>query len=74
MIGSILMMAFREIRRNLLRSGLTVLGIVIGVAAVIVNVMLGAGTTQQIGSEISKMGSNMLTLMPSGNMRMGGAA
>jgi putative ABC transport system permease protein len=44
------------------------------VAAVIVIVTLGAGTTQQVGSEISKMGSNMLTLIPGGDMRMGGAA
>ena len=74
MLINILLMSMREIRRNLMRSGLTVLGIIIGVAAVIVIVTLGAGTTQQVGSEISKMGSNMLTLMPGGDMRMGGAA
>ena len=74
MIANTVLMALREILRNVLRSGLTVLGIVIGVAAVIVIVTLGAGTTQQVGSEISRMGSNMLTLMPSGDMRMGGAA
>ncbi len=74
MIGNTVVMAMREIRRNLLRSGLTVLGIIIGVAAVIVIVTLGAGTTRQVGSEISKMGSNMLTLVPGGEMRMGGSA
>ncbi len=74
MLINTLLMAMREIARNLLRSGLTVLGMIIGVAAVIVIVTLGAGTTQQVGSEISKMGSNMLTLMPGGEMRMGGAA
>ena len=74
MIGNTLIMALNEIRRNILRSGLTVLGIVIGVAAVIIIVTLGSGTTAQVGSEISKMGSNMLTLMPGGNRRMGGAA
>jgi putative ABC transport system permease protein len=74
MFTNTLLMALREIRRNVMRSGLTVLGIIIGVAAVIVIVTLGAGTTQQVGSEISKMGSNMLTLMPGGDMRMGGAA
>lgn len=74
MFTNTVLMAIREIRRNLMRSGLTVLGIIIGVAAVIVIVTLGAGTTQQVGSEISKMGSNMLTLMPGGDMRMGGAA
>jgi putative ABC transport system permease protein len=74
MLGNTLIMALKEIRRNVLRSGLTVLGIVIGVAAVIIIVTLGAGTTAQVGSEISKMGSNMLTLMQGGNHRMGGAA
>jgi putative ABC transport system permease protein len=74
MFTNTVLMAIREIRRNVMRSGLTVLGIIIGVAAVIVIVTLGAGTTQQVGSEISKMGSNMLTLMPGGDMRMGGAA
>ena len=74
MFTNTLLMALREIRRNVLRSGLTVLGIIIGVAAVIVIVTLGAGTTRQVGSEISKMGSNMLTVMPGGEMRMGGSA
>jgi len=74
MYANTFLMALREIRRNVLRSGLTVLGIIIGVAAVIVIVTLGAGTTQQVGSEISKMGSNMITLIPGGDMRMGGAA
>ena len=69
-----LLMALREIRRNVLRSSLTVLGIIIGVAAVIVIVTLGAGTTRQVQDEISKMGSNMLTIMPGGAMRMGGSA
>ena len=44
MIGNILLLSLREIRRNVLRSMLTTLGIVIGVAAVIVVVTLGAGT------------------------------
>ncbi len=69
-----LTMALKEIQRNLLRSGLTVLGIVIGVAAVIIIVTLGAGTTAQVSTEISNMGSNMLTLTPGGNRRMRGAA
>ena len=74
MLANTLIMALREIRRNVLRSGLTVLGIIIGVAAVIVIVTLGAGTTQQVGTEISRMGSNMLTVAPAGDMRMGGAS
>lgn len=74
MFGNTLLMAVREIRRNVLRSSLTVLGIIIGVAAVIIIVTLGAGTTSQVQAEIGKMGNNMLTLMPGGAMRMGGAA
>jgi putative ABC transport system permease protein len=74
MFGNTLLMAMREIRRNVLRSSLTVLGIIIGVAAVIVIVTLGAGTTRQVQDEIAKMGSNMITIMPGGGMRMGGSA
>ena len=74
MLLNTVLMSVREIRRNVLRSGLTVLGIIIGVAAVIVIVTLGAGTTAQVGSEISKMGSNMITVVPGGDMRMGGAS
>jgi putative ABC transport system permease protein len=74
MFANTLLMCLREIRRNLLRSGLTVLGIIIGVAAVIVIVTLGAGTTKQVQEEIGKMGSNMLVLSPGGERRMGGAS
>ncbi|MDA8142280.1 MAG: ABC transporter permease [Desulfobacteraceae bacterium] len=54
------LLAQREIRRNVLRSSLTVLGIVIGVAAVIVMVTLGSGATEKITGDITKLGSNML--------------
>jgi putative ABC transport system permease protein len=54
------LLAQREIRRNVLRSSLTVLGIVIGVAAVIVMVTLGGGATAKVSDDISKLGSNML--------------
>ncbi|MGD9600388.1 MAG: ABC transporter permease [Gammaproteobacteria bacterium] len=59
----------REIRRNALRSFLTVLGIVIGVAAVIVIVTLGSGATLQIREQIGALGSNMLIARP--GQRMG---
>jgi len=74
MLGNTLLLSYREIRRNVMRSALTVLGIVIGVAAVIVIVTLGTGTQDQVASEIAKMGSNMLTLSPSNQRRGGGAA
>lgn len=58
------LLAQREIRRNVLRSSLTVLGIVIGVGAVIAMVTLGGGATAKVAGDISKLGSNMLMIMP----------
>ncbi len=57
-------LAVREIRRNLLRSFLTILGIVIGVAAVITMVTLGNGATQAVSDQISSLGSNLLMVRP----------
>jgi len=59
-----LWLSFREIRRNLLRSFLTTLGIVIGVAAVITMVTLGRGATQAVSDQISSLGSNLLMVRP----------
>ena len=64
MIFNALLIAIREIRRNLTRSFLTVIGIVIGVAAVVTMVTLGRGATASIKEQISKMGSNLLILRP----------
>jgi putative ABC transport system permease protein len=64
MFYNALLLAIREIKRNLLRSFLTVLGIVIGVASVIAMVILGDATTANVKSGIEKLGSNMLTLRP----------
>jgi putative ABC transport system permease protein len=64
-----LLLAFREIRRNLLRSFLTILGIVIGVASVITLVTLGDGATKMVSDQISSLGSNLLSLRP--GQRMG---
>ncbi len=68
-------LAFRAIRRNLLRSFLTVLGIVIGVAAVITMVTLGNGATQAVRDQISSLGSNLLMVRPGQRLGpgMGGA-
>ena len=57
-------LALREISRNVLRSFLTVLGIVIGVASVIALVMLGDGATLSITEGLAKLGTNMLILQP----------
>jgi putative ABC transport system permease protein len=64
MISSTLLLALRQIRRNLLRSFLTVLGIVIGVAAVITMVTVGRGATQAVSDQISSLGSNLLMVRP----------
>jgi len=53
-------LALRSIRRNVLRSFLTLLGIVIGVAAVIAMLTIGSGTTEKVKSDIAKLGSNLL--------------
>ena len=57
-------LAFRAIRRNALRSFLTVLGIVIGVAAVIAMVTIGKGTTAKVQADLAKLGSNLLSVSP----------
>jgi len=64
MLWNTVLLALRAIRRNLLRSFLTVLGIVIGVAAVITMVTLGNGATQSVKDQISSMGSNLLIVVP----------
>ena len=62
MLINAFLLALKEIKRNILRSFLTILGIVIGVASVIAMVMIGDGTTANVKQSISKLGTNMLTL------------
>ena len=62
MLWNALLLALREIRRNVLRSILTILGVVIGVAAVIIMVTLGGGATRSVSSQIESMGSNLLMI------------
>ena len=64
MIRATLALALRELRRNGMRSGLTVLGVVIGVAAVITIVTLGAGARAKVTADVASLGRNMLVLMP----------
>lgn len=71
MLFSVFMLALRSVRRNLLRSFLTILGIVIGVAAVITMVTLGNGATQAIKTQISSLGTNLLMVNP-GQRQPGG--
>ncbi|WP_127471606.1 ABC transporter permease [Thiomicrorhabdus aquaedulcis] len=69
MIWNVLLLAFREISRNLMRSALTMLGIIIGVSAVITMVTVGNGATQKVTQQVSSLGSNLLMVMP--GQRMG---
>jgi putative ABC transport system permease protein len=62
-------LALRAIRRNLLRSMLTTLGIVIGVAAVVTMVTVGKGATRAVQAQIASLGSNLLMVRP--GQRMG---
>ncbi|HLC17418.1 MAG TPA: ABC transporter permease [Thermodesulfobacteriota bacterium] len=64
MLWNALLLALREIRRNVMRSSLTILGIVIGVAAVIIMVTIGNGATARVTEEIASLGSNLLILRP----------
>jgi putative ABC transport system permease protein len=64
MLWNALLLALRELRRNVMRSFLTILGIVIGVAAVIIMVTLGSGATVQVSQQIASLGSNVVILVP----------
>jgi len=70
MLYSVFLLALRSVQRNVLRSFLTILGIVIGVSAVITMVTLGNGATQAIKTQISSLGTNLLMVNP--GQRFGG--
>jgi putative ABC transport system permease protein len=72
MLLNTLLLALRSIRRNLLRSFLTILGIVIGVSAVITMVTLGNGATMAVQNQISSLGTNLLQVRPGQRMGPGG--
>jgi len=71
MLGNALVLALRELRRNVMRSFLTMLGIIIGVAAVIILVTLGSGATRQVTEQIASLGSNLLMVSPGKRMGPG---
>jgi putative ABC transport system permease protein len=72
MLGTTIILAFREIRRHLLRSFLTTLGIVIGVGAVVTMVTLGNGATKAVQQQISSLGANILQIRPGQGFGRGG--
>jgi putative ABC transport system permease protein len=69
MILNAILLAFRALRRNVMRSLLTMLGIVIGVAAVITVATLGAGASDSITSQVSSLGDKLLFITPSAEER-----
>lgn len=71
MLWETILLALREIRRNIMRSFLTTLGIVIGVAAVITMVTIGGGATVQVTEQIASLGSNLLIITSGQRMGMG---
>jgi putative ABC transport system permease protein len=72
MLANIFMLALRSVQRNMLRSFLTILGIVIGVSAVITMVTVGNGATVSIGAQISSLGTNLLIINPGQRLPGGG--
>lgn len=70
-ITNLFKIALRAIAANKLRSFLTMLGIIIGVASVITMLAIGQGSKKSIQKQISEMGSNMIMIMPGQDMRGG---
>jgi putative ABC transport system permease protein len=73
-IINLLRIALLALQRNKLRAFLTMLGIIIGVGAVIAMVAIGQGSKKSIQDQISAMGSNMITVRPNSNVTVGGGA
>jgi putative ABC transport system permease protein len=72
MLGTVFLLALRSIRRHILRSFLTILGIVIGVGAVVTMVTLGKATTAAVQQQISALGTNILQVRPGQGFGRGG--
>ncbi len=70
-VGAAAKVAVRSLRANRLRSLLTMLGMIIGVAAVIAMVAVGQGANEQIAAQIASVGSNLILILP-GSTTMGG--
>src|ERR1700759_1084701 len=68
---NLIRIAFKALQRNKLRAFLTMLGIIIGVAAVIAMVAIGQGSKKSIQDQLSSMGSNMITIRPNSNVAAG---
>ena len=66
-----LSMAWRALRRNRMRSALTMLGVIIGVASVIALVTIGKSATHQVTHEVEQLGDNLLWITPGGRTPRG---
>jgi putative ABC transport system permease protein len=73
-IFKLLELAWKALLRNKIRTSLTMLGIIIGVGAVITMVSIGEGSKQSIRNQLSGMGSNMITIRAHSNSTVGGGA
>ncbi len=71
-IPSTFKISLRALRVNKMRSALTMLGIIIGVGAVITMIAVGKGTSEQVSKQIATVGSNMIIVLP-GSTTAGGA-
>lgn len=69
-----LFLAFKQIRRNLLRAFLTMLGVIIGVISVVVMIAIGNGVKQNIQTQIKNLGSNIIMLNPARGFGSGGGS
>ena len=72
MLWETIRLAIQAIFRNALRSFLTVLGVVIGVAAVIAMVTVGKGSTEQVTADVEKLGTNVVMVLPGKDTMQGG--
>lgn len=70
-IGNLIKIAFNSLFRNKMRTALTMLGIIIGIASVIAMVSIGQASTQSVKGQLSSMGSNMIMIMPARQHRGG---
>ncbi len=74
MFSNAFMLAIRAVLRNRLRSFLTILGVVIGVAAVVILVTVGGGVTAKVADDMAKLGTNLLLVRPGQFRGPGGGA
>ena len=73
MIFNAFLLALRQIQRNFLRAFLTMLGVIIGVGAVVMMISLGNGVTKQTSDTFTSLGRNIILVFPARAMNPGGS-